>query len=112
MDPAVANVLLRCIVGGGRDPSAMRLDDAALVAEATRDVATVLGATGAPSYASVVRWERGVSQYRVGHRDRVRDATMLARGMRLALAGADYRGPGVNDLCADAALIAEEVRAW
>ena len=28
------------------------------------------------------------------------------------LAGADYRGPGVNDLCADADVIVDEVRSW
>jgi hypothetical protein len=28
------------------------------------------------------------------------------------LAGADYRGPGVNDLCADADIVLGEVRSW
>jgi hypothetical protein len=36
----------------------------------------------------------------------------VARPARIALAGADYRGAGVNDLCADAAVIVDEVRAW
>ena len=35
-----------------------------------------------------------------------------ARTHRIALAGADYRGPGVNDLCADADVIVEEVKSW
>src|SRR5262249_40385526 len=77
------------------------LDDAALIAQAVRDVGVVLGATGAPAHASVVRWQRGVAQYVLGHGDRVRDATAIARSQRIALAGADYRGPGLNDLCAD-----------
>jgi protoporphyrinogen/coproporphyrinogen III oxidase len=106
------HALLRCIYGGGRDPGATELDDAALIAQAVRDVGVVLGATAAPSHASVVRWTRGVAQYALGHRDRVRDAVAIARGHRVVLAGADYRGPGINDLCADGAAVVAEVQAW
>ena len=105
-------VLLRCIFGGGRDPEAARLPDAELVELARRDVARALGAEAAPTHASVVRWERGIAQYRVGHRDRVRAAVALARMHRIALAGADYRGTGINDLCADGEAIAEEIGTW
>ncbi len=105
-------VLLRCIFGGGRDPSIAELDDTALIAQATRDVGIVLGARGAPTHASVVRWSRGVAQYALGHRDRVRAAVTAARTHKIALAGADYYGPGVNDLCIDTARILDEVRAW
>ena len=106
------HVLLRCIFGGGRDPSVTQLDDAALIAQAIRDVGIVLGATGTPSHTSVVRWQRGVAQYALGHRDRVRAAVTAARTHKIALAGADYYGPGVNDLCIDTARILDEVRAW
>jgi oxygen-dependent protoporphyrinogen oxidase len=106
------HVLLRCIFGGGRDPAAFDLDDTALIAQAERDVGRVLGTSGAPVHASVVRWRRGVAQYAVGHRDHVRAAVTAARTHRLVLAGADYRGPGVNDLCADADRVVDEVRAW
>jgi len=105
-------VLLRCIFGGGRDPGSAALDDAALIAQATRDVGQALGITGAPVHTSVVRWDRGIAQYPVGHKDHVRHAAAAARTHRIALAGADYRGPGVNDLCADADVIVDEVRSW
>lgn len=104
--------LLRCIFGGGRDPQAAELDDASLIALARRDLATALGASGEPEHASVVRWPRGLAQYPVGHKEQVAQATAVARGRRLALAGADYRGAGVNDLCADAEVVANEVLAW
>lgn len=106
------HVLLRCIFGGARDPGAVALDDAALIAQATRDVATVIGARGTPEHASVVRSARGIAQYAVGHRDRVRAAVAAGRTRNIVLAGADYRGPGINDLCADADLIVAEVRTW
>ncbi|HEY0480908.1 MAG TPA: protoporphyrinogen oxidase [Kofleriaceae bacterium] len=106
------HVLLRCIFGGGRDPEATRLDDAALIDQARRDLGVALGVDSEPSHASIVRWKRGVAQYGLGHRDRVRDAVALARGQRIVLAGADYRGPGINDLCADGASVVAEVQAW
>ena len=106
------HVLLRCIFGGGRDPATAAYDDATLIEHARRDVGLVLGATGTPAHASVVRWLRGVAQYPVGHRDHVRLAVTAARTHRIALAGADYRGTGVNDLCADADVIVDEVRSW
>jgi oxygen-dependent protoporphyrinogen oxidase len=105
-------VLLRCIFGGGRDRAAAALDDAALIAQARHDVGITLGIHAPPVHASVVRSRRGVAQYAVGHRDRVAAATAIARTQRIALAGADYRGPGLNDLCADAAAVVAEVRAW
>ena len=106
------HVLLRCIYGGGRDPGAVDLDDAALIEQAVRDAGVVLGAEGAPDHASVVRTRRGVAQYPVGHREAVRAAVAVARTHRIVLAGADYRGPGVNDLVADADVVVDEVRAW
>lgn len=108
------NVLLRCIYGGGRDPEATKLDDATLIAQARRDVSRALGGTAEimPVHASVVRWPQGLPRYPVGHRDHVREATAVARRHRIVLAGADYRGPAINDLCADAATVVAEVNAW
>jgi hypothetical protein len=34
------------------------------------------------------------------------------RTHRIVLAGADYRGAGVNDLCADRDVIVAELRTW
>jgi oxygen-dependent protoporphyrinogen oxidase len=106
------HVLLRCIFGGGRDPEAARLGDDELIATARRDLATALGVTAAPVHASVVRQPASLAQYPVGHRDRVATATVAARSRRIVLAGADYRGPAVNDLCADAAVVVAEVAKW
>jgi protoporphyrinogen/coproporphyrinogen III oxidase len=106
------HALLRCIFGGGRDPEAASFDDATLIAHAVRDVGRAFDTTIAPSHASVVRWAKGLPRYPVGHRDRVRDASAVARGHRIVLAGADYRGAGINDLCADADTIVAEVGAW
>jgi oxygen-dependent protoporphyrinogen oxidase len=105
-------VLLRCIFGGGRDPDAVALSDADLIALARRDLEHVLDAKAEPTHASVLKWPRGLAQYGVGHRDLVRAAVAAGRTQRIALAGADYRGAGINDLIADGDVIAAEVRTW
>lgn len=104
--------LLRCIFGGGRDPEAAGLPHDELISLAIRDAAKLLDADIRPTHASVVHWEHGIAQYDVGHRDHVRAAVAAARSQRVVLAGADYRGPGINDLCADADVVVSELRTW
>ncbi|HEY5925405.1 MAG TPA: FAD-dependent oxidoreductase, partial [Kofleriaceae bacterium] len=105
-------VLLRCIFGGARDPAAAALPDAELIELARRDAGTILDADLEPTHASVIKWQYGIAQYDVGHRDHARGAVAAGRSQRIVLAGADYRGPGVNDLCADADVVVAELRTW
>lgn len=104
--------LLRCIIGGGRDPEAAALPDAELIALAVRDVGRALDAKLSPTHATVIRWDKGIAQYAVGHRDHVRAAVAAARVHRIVLTGADYRGPGVNDICADRDVVVAELKTW
>jgi len=104
--------LLRCIFGGGRDPAAAALPDADLIEHACRDAGRILDADIEPTHASVIRWQHGIAQYDVGHRDHVRAAVAAGRSQRIVLGGADYRGAGINDLCADADVVVAELRTW
>jgi oxygen-dependent protoporphyrinogen oxidase len=105
-------VLFRCIYGGGRDPSAFDFDDATLLAQARSDLATALDLRAEPTHQSVVRWRQGIPRVTMGHADRVAAAQAVARRHRIVLAGADYRGVSVNDLCADATVVTQEVAQW
>jgi protoporphyrinogen/coproporphyrinogen III oxidase len=106
------HVLLRCIMGGARDPSAVALADDELVAIASADLAHTLGITAAPVHAFVSKWAHGIAPFRVGHRQRVLEASTLLRAHRIALAGADYRGVGLNGICLDTPTVAAEALAW
>jgi oxygen-dependent protoporphyrinogen oxidase len=106
------HALLRMIYGGSRDPDAVSLPDADLIELALRDLQLVLHADVDPVHASVVRWDDGLAQYPVGHRARVRAVVAAGRSHRIALAGADYRGAGLNDICADRDVIVAELRTW
>jgi oxygen-dependent protoporphyrinogen oxidase len=94
-DPGAA--VLRVSVGRSHDARADDLDDGALVAHLTAELARTVGASGSPTDVLVSRWPRALPQYRPGHLDRV-DAweVELAQQLpRVALAGASTRGLGV-----------------
>src|SRR5690606_4900207 len=63
--------LVRCILGGARDPAAIDEPDDALVAACVRDLRRALGAFPTPHHAHVVRHGRGIAQYGLGHRERL-----------------------------------------
>jgi oxygen-dependent protoporphyrinogen oxidase len=109
------HVLLRAFVGGARDPEALALDDAGLVALARREMEPVLGLRGEPVVARVYRWPRGTPQMEVGHLERMARLDDAMRALPgVFLTGAGLRGTGLPDTIADgqrtAARAAEYVR--
>ncbi len=106
------HVLLRCILGGTRDPAALDLDDAGVIAAARADLSRILEIDAAPVHTRVVRWPHGIAQYQVGHGARVAAADAIARGHRLVLAGSGWHGVGVTDCVADAGRVVAEVGRW
>lgn len=90
-------VLLRTMVGGARDPAALDLADDALLERSRVALAKVLGRDPEPDRTWVVRWAEGITQYEVGHLERVEAAEAAARAAGIVLAGSPYRGVSVND---------------
>jgi hypothetical protein len=102
-------VLLRCIMGGARDPALVDREPAALIELARDTLANVLGARGEPIATHLVKWPRAIAQYTVGHLGRVERAEALAAAQNAVLAGSSYRGVAVNSICADAARVVRSV---
>jgi oxygen-dependent protoporphyrinogen oxidase len=96
-------VLLRTMVGGGRQPELAVLPDDHLVEIVRRELSDLLGAEGAPEYVHIARHPRGIPEYPVGHHDTVRRLRSQLEGTGLHLAGNAWDGIGVND-CVAAAL--------
>ncbi len=96
-------VLLRTIVGGGRQPELASLPDDALVDLVCRELSELLGARGEPVYVQIARHARGIPEYPVGHHETIRRLKAQLDGTRLHLAGNAWDGIGVND-CVAAAL--------
>ena len=97
--PALArpdDVLVRVSAGRHGDDRHAALDDDALVACATEELAPALGLTGAPLEWMVTRYPDAFPQYDVGHLERVEEIEQAAsRAGNLAVAGAALRGVGL-----------------
>ena len=85
--------------GGARHPETASLPDEELIALAHADLRGLLGLTAPPAFAHIVRHERGLPQYTLGHMDRV---AALESGERrypgLYFHGNAYHNAGVPEL--------------
>lgn len=95
-------VMLRTVVGGGRQPENASLPDAELVELVRSEVAELLGVHGQPVFQHVVKWERGIPEYQVGHAGRVKALQTSLEGSGLWLAGNAWDGIGVGECVAAA----------
>ncbi|MGI8773765.1 MAG: protoporphyrinogen oxidase [Actinomycetota bacterium] len=93
--------LIRTFVGrAGADP-ALEAGDETLINRVAGDLTKIAGIREQPAAAWVTRWNDGLPQYAVGHRDRVTRARVALRPHGgLELAGAAYDGSGVPDCIA------------
>jgi oxygen-dependent protoporphyrinogen oxidase len=90
--------VVRCVVGRKDTDDALSLDDDQLVDRVQRDLAITMEIVSEPLAARVVRWDRAIPQYRVGHLELVRDIETRLRGVgAIELTGAGYRGSGIPD---------------
>ncbi|MEA2453124.1 MAG: protoporphyrinogen/coproporphyrinogen oxidase [Actinomycetota bacterium] len=95
--------VVRCVVGRAGAGESLGVRDDDLVAKVDRDIQVTMKATAPPLSSRVVRWDRAIPQYRVGHLDLVRsiEQRLLDVGP-IVLAGAGYRGSGIPDCIAQA----------
>jgi len=90
--------LLRCFLGGSRDPEVLNLNDDEVVSMVQRELIEILNFTREPLFYRVCRWPSSMAQYAVGHAERVqRIQVQLERYPRLSLAGNAYSGIGISD---------------
>ena len=104
-----SSLFLRAMVGGARSPDAVGLDDEDLTNRVRASLARVLGGDPEPDRVWIVRWEQGISQYTVGHLDRVAAAETAAGKAGIELAGSPYRGVSVNDCIKQARAAARRI---
>jgi oxygen-dependent protoporphyrinogen oxidase len=106
-------VLLRALAGGWHRPEVVDWDDARLLAAARAELRLALGVVADPAFHHVVRWDRAIPQYHLGHLERVaRVEARAARHPGLFLGGNAYRGVALNDCTEQAALLAGRVAGY
>lgn len=103
-------VLLRTMVGGARRPELAGLDDEATTRTVLDQIADLMGIRATPTRVRVIRHDRGIPQYNIGHPERVdRIDQAIARLPGLFLCHNAYHGIALNDCAREARRTARRV---
>ncbi|MCP4448741.1 MAG: protoporphyrinogen oxidase [Myxococcales bacterium] len=94
------SALVRCMLGGARDPEVLDLSDEQMVATAREGLVTTLGIHETQSYSRVIRWPRGIPQYTVGHLARVRRIKAGLSELGIVMSSNAMGGISLNDCIA------------
>ena len=90
--------MLRCFLGGARDPDVLGLGDEEVVDLVGRELQEIMNFTAEPLFFRVHRWSASMAQYAVGHGGRMSAiAERLQDLPGLYLAGNAYSGIGISD---------------
>jgi oxygen-dependent protoporphyrinogen oxidase len=90
--------LLRCFLGGSRDPEVLKLADEEVLSLVRRELQEILGLSAAPLFWRIYRWPASMAQYVVGHAERIRRIqAALEAHPGLLLAGNAFMGIGISD---------------
>ena len=104
-------VLLRAMCGGWHRADVAAWDDARLLDAVRKDMRQAMGISAEPVFHKIIRWERAIPQYLVGHLDRVAwIESRLRRHAGLFLGGNAYHGVSLNDCTEQAEVIAARVQ--
>jgi protoporphyrinogen/coproporphyrinogen III oxidase len=105
-----AYVQLRSMIGGAGDPSALQLSDDELWSVMKRELGPLVGIKNDPAFLRIYRWQLGIPQFTLGHRERRSRLEKLAsRHHGLFMIGNAYYGVGLNDCVKMAQRVAKEI---
>jgi oxygen-dependent protoporphyrinogen oxidase len=106
-------VLLRVLCGGWHRPEVVAWTEAQLVEAVRSELKLAMRIDAAPLFRHLVRWERAIPQYQIGHLERVARIRQRARHYPgLFLAGNAYDGIALNDCTEQAEILAGQVAAY
>jgi oxygen-dependent protoporphyrinogen oxidase len=107
------HALLRAMSGGSQNREIVDWDDERLLTAVRSELARTMGITTAPVFHSIVRWNRAIPQYHLGHLARLaRIESRAALLPGLFLCGNAYRGVALNDCVETAGEMAKRVAAF
>ena len=90
--------LLRCFLGGSRDPQVLNLPDEEVVSLVRQELKEILNFSFEPLFCRIHRWPASMAQYPVGHAERVRRIQSQLEDLPgIYLAGNAYSGIGISD---------------
>ncbi len=107
--PAQA-VLLRALAGGWHRPDVAGWDDARLLDATRAELRLAMGITAPPIFRHIVRWDRAIPQYHLGHLKRVAWIQQrVTQHPGLYLGGNAYLGVALNDCTEQGEVLAKLV---
>ncbi len=105
------HVQFRSMLGGAGDPSVMELSDDQLWDTIKKELGPLVGITADPVFMKIYRWEQGIPQFTLGHRERrTRIEQLAAKYPGLHMVGNAYYGVGLNDCVKMARRVAEAIK--
>jgi oxygen-dependent protoporphyrinogen oxidase len=106
-------VLWRAMCGGWNRPDVVGWDDTRLLEAVRSELRQALGIVAPPSFHRIVRWERAIPQYHLGHPERVAwIGERVRRYPGLFLGGNAYHGIALNDCTEEASRLAARLRQF
>jgi len=91
-------VQFRTMIGGDGDNTVVKMSEQELVDLSLKELAPILGLSGAPAVTRVYRWSRGIPQYKIGHGKRMLQIEEILQSYPgVHLIGNAYSGVGLND---------------
>jgi oxygen-dependent protoporphyrinogen oxidase len=107
------HVLVRAMSGGFHNGETVDWDNERLLTAVTAELSLTMGIASPPVFHSIVRWNRAIPQYHLGHLPRLaRIESRAALLPGLFLGGNAYRGVALNDCVDSANEVARRIAAF
>ena len=106
-------VLLRAMCGGWQRADIVDWDDARLLTALRAELRQAMQITAEPIFHKIVRWDKAIPQYHLGHLERVAwIENLLTQHPGFYLGGNAYHGVALNDCTEQGDLIAQRVQQF
>lgn len=104
------HVALTTFVGGSRQPELALLDEANLSKLVLGDLSDIIGVSGPPVKSMIVKWEKAIPQYHLGHLDIMQRVEALEEQFAGLFLCSNFRGGiAVGDCVMNAKRVADRV---
>jgi len=101
---------LTTFVGGARQPMMAAMDDRDLTAAVVSELRELMGVRGDPSYSKIIRWEKAIPQYALGHLALMEGIEAIERDVPGLYLCGNYRGGiSVGDCIASGEKLARRI---
>ncbi len=104
------HILLRCMLGGVRNPELVFLDDEKTVSIVIDELKDIAGIDAEPDFIKIFRYEKAIPQYTPGHYERLNILDEILKNFKgLYITGNAMRGVAMNDCISQSDILSEKI---